>query len=322
MLRQKLLGALLPLALVLAIAGCDDIAGREFDPDPTHPGRTQIVPVPVPGSPYGVAVSGDVVLVTNIGGNKLYRGGLPFNGVDDSITVGTAPAHVAINRAATLAFSTDQLANSLSIIDLATNTKIKTIPLGNEAYNLIVSSDGSRVYVTVNVGTGYVVNVATQAIVDSFPIGPVANGLAFSPDGGRLYASSRDDGSVVIYNTASGAIIDTLGTGGLPQRLAVSADGNELYIANEALGLDIWNLTNGTRIISVPIDAYGLALSPDNAHLYVTDPLGGMVRVVDRATRAVIDSIPTAGEPRNVAFNRLGTEALITNESGYVTVVR
>ena len=314
---------LLPLLLAAGVAACGSSTGPEPDPELTHPSLTHIVALAFPGVAYGVAVSGKgIVLVTNIGGDKLYRGQSLLDGFFDSIAVNAAPAHVAINPAGTRAFSTDQLGHTVSVIDLATNVSTSAIPLGNEAYNLIVSPDGTRLYVTVNVGSVYVFNAVSLALVDSFAAGPVANGLAFSPDGGLLYASSRDAGQVVIYNTQSGNVIDTLVTGGMPQRMAVSSDGNELYIANETLGLDIWNLETGARITSVSIGAYGMGLTPDNAHIYVSHPPGGMVRIVDRLTRAVIDSIPTGGEPRNIAFNKLGTEALITNEFGWVTVVR
>ena len=311
----------LAAVVIAALGGCGNATGQGL-PGFTHPVRNYIVPMVFPGAAYGVAVSPQgVVLVTNIRGNQVYRGQSLLDGFFDSVSVNLAPAHVAITPAGTRAFSTDQLSHTLSVIDLATNTRTTSIPLGNEAYNLLVSPDGTRLYVTVNAGSVYVFNVATLAIVDSFTAGPVANGLAFSPDGLLLYASSRDAGQVVIYDTEVGSVVDTLVTGGMPQRMAVSGDGKEIYIANERLGLDIWNLATRTRITSVSMGAYGLALTPDNAHIYVSHPPGGMVRVVDRATRAVIDSIPTGGEPRNIAFNREGTEALITNEAGYVTVI-
>jgi YVTN family beta-propeller protein len=313
-------------ASIAALVAC----GSSSDPgepgpasDLTHPARTYIVPVPMPGAAYGVAISpSGIVYVTQISGNKVYGTTSPVSGFSDSVTVGLTPAHVAINPAGTRAFVTNQSSQSVSVVDMVNHTEIAAIPVGNDAFNLIVSPNGTRVYATTSVGTVYAINTASLAKVDSFAAGAVANGLAFSPNGQLLYVSSRDAGRVVVYNTASGDLVDSLYTGGMPQRMAVSEDGNELYIANEQLGIDIWNLSTRSRITSVAIEAYGLGLSPDNAHLYVSDPLHGKVRIVDRATRAVIDSILTAGVPRNIAFNRSGTEALITNEAGYVTVVR
>jgi large repetitive protein len=102
----------------------------------------------------------------------------------------------------------------------------------------------------------------------------------------------------------------------------VSRDGGELYIANETLGLDIWDLTSGTRITSLPMEGNGLALSPDGTVIYVTGSIAGTINIVDRQTRAIKTTITTGGAPRNMAFNKYGQEALITKESGYVTIIR
>ena len=104
--------------------------------------------------------------------------------------------------------------------------------------------------------------------------------------------------------------------------MAVSRDGSELYIANESVGLDIWDLAGGTRITSLPMEGYGLALSPDNTTIYVSNPSFGTVQVVDRAARTGIGTITTGGTPRNIAFSRYGTEALIANAGDFVSVIR
>lgn len=311
--------ALIPLGTVLVTA----CATTPSATNSTHPSGELLSSVPVSGSAYGVAISSSgLVYVTQISGNRIYQGKSPFTAIVDSATVGLTPAHVAINPKRDRAYVTNQSSQTVSVVNTATNITIGTIPVGNDAFNLIVSADGNRLYATTSVGTVYIINTTSLAKLDSFAAGPVANGLAFRPDGQRLYVSSRDAGKVTVFNTATGLVIDSLVMGGMPQRLAVSSDGKELYVANEVLGLDIWNLTSRSRITTVPIEAYGLALSPDNAQLYVSDPVGGLVKIVDRASRQVVGSIITQGRPRNIAFNSRGTEALITNEAGYVTVVR
>jgi DNA-binding beta-propeller fold protein YncE len=46
------------------------------------------------------------------------------------------------------------------------------------------------------------------------------------------------------------------------------------------------------------------------------------VQVVDRASRAVVKTIDVGGIPQRVAFDRLGKVALVTNQNGWVDVVR
>ena len=309
------------LAGLALAAACGD--GPSEDQPPTHPTADVVTTLPVVGSTYGVAISQkDAVYVTQISGHLLFRGRSNLVQFVDTVVVGETPAHVAFDPAGKFAYVTNQSTGTVSFVSVSTNREFAQVPLGHPAFNLLVSPDGKRVYATTDIGMVYAINTSSRAIVDSFSAGAVANGLAFKPDGSRLYVSSRDAGQVVVYNPASGDVIDTLVTGGMPQRMAVSADGNELYIANETLGLDFWDLNAGVRITTIPIDAYGLALSPDDAHIYVTDPLGGVLHIIDRAARAAgHPTVILQGRPRNIAFNRLGTEAIVTNEQGYVSVI-
>jgi YVTN family beta-propeller protein len=290
------------------------------------PSRSSVANVPLNNVPLGVAISRlGAVYVAQHASETVGRSDIPVTSFSSSVTVGTAPADVVFNPSGTTAYVSNEDSNSVSVINVANNSEQLQIPLGFQALTSVVSPDGATIYATVVVGKVYVINAATNIVVDSFNVGTYPNGLAFSPGGTRLYISSRDAGWVIVYDTLTNRTIDTLVTGGIPQRLAVSRDGAELYVGDEALGLDIWSLTSGSRIVSLPVGGhggFGVALSPDDMIIYVSSPSGGEVAVVDRATHAGVGTIATGGKPRNIAFDRFGAEALITNEAGFVTVVR
>jgi YVTN family beta-propeller protein len=288
-----------------------------------HPFASTVDTTPLNMGPYGVAISAnDVVYVTQLFNNTMARGSIPLDTLENPVTVGGGPAHVAFNPAGTKAYVTNQGSHSVSVVDVASNLETTQIPLGPEAFNVIVSLDGGTVYASSDIGTIYLINAATNTVVDSFAAGAVANGFALSPDGNRLYASSRDAGQVVIFDTQAKVVLDTLVTGNGNQRMAVSPDGSRLYIANENLGLDIWNLTTAARDTTISIGAYGLAMSPDGAVIYVAGSSAQTITIVDRQSRTIKTTIHTQGIPRNVAFSRYGQQALITDESGFVTIIR
>ncbi|HEV8123341.1 MAG TPA: YncE family protein [Gemmatimonadales bacterium] len=289
----------------------------------THPTLTSITSTPVSTRPYGIAVSAqNLVYVTQISGSSVVQARLPSVIFGNPITTGIVPAHVAFNPAGTRGYVTNQTGQSLSIIDVASSTEIVRLPLQADGFNLIVSKNGAKVYVTLSTGLVDVVSTSSNTVTKSIQLGPVTNGLALNPSGSLVFISSRDAGTVSVINTTNDFVVGTLVTGGMPQRMAVSPDGTELYIANETLGLDIWSLKTRTRITTVPMQAYGLGMTPDGVHLYVTDPLGGNIRVVNRVTRALVTTLSVGGTPRNVAFNKGGSAAFITNEVDFVTVVR
>src|SRR5438034_818512 len=94
-------------------------------------------------------------------------------------------------------------------------------------------------------------------------------------------------------------------------------------------GLVIWNLKSGSAayqellICSGQVrNAFDVAVTPDDAQLYVSTLADGKVYVLDRAQRMVVDSIVTGGSPRYVGFDADGTHAVIPNEGGWVDFVR
>ena len=280
-----------------------------------------ITKVPLAGRPYGVAVSrSGIIYVAKIGTSSLARGSLATRRFTSNVFVGSTPPHVVINREETKAYATLQTGQALAVVDVASNTRTAKVPLDSDGFNLIVSPNGKRVYVTTAGGTLYVINAETNRVITRLFVGEAANGLAWSPDNSVLYVSSRDAGTVVAINRATSTITRTYDVGGMPQRLVVSRDGTELYVANEVSGLDVVNVATGAvTSTSFGTAGYGVGLTPGGGRLYVTLPQAGEVRVLNRATRALVKKLFIGGIPRNVTFASDGT-ALVTNEQEVVFI--
>jgi YVTN family beta-propeller protein len=58
---------------------------------------------------------------------------------------------------------------------------------------------------------------------------------------------------------------------------------------------------------------FGVAVSPDGAHVYVTDHDNGTVSVIDTATKSVTATITVGANPEDVAFSPNGATAYVTN---------
>ena len=92
------------------------------------------------------------------------------------------------------AYVTNQSGASVFVIDEATNTVIKTIPVGSSPTGVEVSPDGKIAYVACeNVNRIYVINTATDTVsstinVDHFPVN-----IAFTPDGLKAYVTALTD---------------------------------------------------------------------------------------------------------------------------------
>jgi YVTN family beta-propeller protein len=267
-----------------------------------------------------------VFYISQIDAASATRGTLAANeeSFTGEVSVGAYPAHVAIDPQGTTAYTANQYGNSVSVIDVAGDSVVATIPLSDGGFNILVSPDGGRVYATTASGTLHVIDATTRRVLTTVPVGPAANGLAFAAKTNVLFVSSRDAAKVTAIDARTNAVIRTFQVSGSPQRIAVSSDAAMLYIASEAVGLEYLDLATGERrtVPGVQPGAVGLALSPDGAELYVTNPPTGLVQVVDRVAAAVTATLAVAVSPRNVAFDYSGSTAVITDEMGQVVFVR
>lgn len=281
--------------------------------------------VPLNGRPYALAVSSqDVVYVGRLDAASLAR----FNGsnrtIAASVNVGATPTELAFNPTGTTAYVTNQFSHNVGVVNVATNTQTRTIPVTGDPFAIAVSSDGSRIYVTTNADKVYAINPATGVVTGELATGATANGLAVSPDGTKLYVSTRDGGSVMELDAASMTLLRTFNVGTRTQGVLVSPDGNELYVVGEVGVLQFWNLTTGTLTETLELNGnggFGIAMSNDATKLYVTLLYAGMVKVVDRSTHAITRSYYVDGTPRRIGVTSDGT-IVVANEAGYVTWLR
>lgn len=111
---------------------------------------------------------------------------------------------------------------------------------------------------------------------------------------------------------------------GSVQGVCVSHDGRTLFAANEDGWVDVIRLCTGTPVKRLPLGspAFGVAVSPDDAVVYVSLLCAGRVLVLDRLSLEVLRTLEPGGRPRRIAFDPTGRAALIANEDGWVDLVR
>src|SRR5205814_1487861 len=113
------------------------------------------------------------------------------------------------------------------------------------------------------------------------------------------------------------------------QNVAVSQDGRQLFATDiERSKLLVWSLANlGAAPQEVAVgsavsrNAFDLALTPDQAQVYVSALSDGTISVFDRASLTLVTSLKVGGSPRYIAFNKAGSYAIVPNDFGYVTFV-
>jgi YVTN family beta-propeller protein len=124
------------------------------------------------------------------------------------------------------AYISNTYSNSVSVISVATNQIVATIPVGSEPVGVAVSADGSRVYVANSSSNNIsVINALTNLVIATINVGSYIYSIAVSPDGSQVYVGNFSGGTVSIIDTATNSVIATIPAGSNPFCVCVSPDG-------------------------------------------------------------------------------------------------
>jgi YVTN family beta-propeller protein len=195
--------------------------------------RVIVKRIPVGIYPYTTVISADgsKVYVTNWGGK------VPGPG---DVTDGMFP--VVVDPRTGIPIS-----GTVSVIDAASNTVLRTINVGLHPTGMALSPQGDRLFVTnANSDSVSVIGTATDTVVKTLHVGedgpdhtPILgsspNAVTVSPNGKTIYVANATDNAVAIVDVDSRSdhpVRGLIPTGWYPTAVAVDATGRQLFIAS------------------------------------------------------------------------------------------
>ena len=281
--------------------------------------------VPVGGSPGDVTLtaSGDA-LVTRAHAAALDVLKLNPLRVSHTIRVSPVPTRIVTNGRYPWAYVTSQFGEAVCVVDLERRQQIGLIHVPGHSMGAVMAPDGSRLYVTTNQDRLVAVSPLQRIALSSGPIPLGIPQVTVHPSGRWVFASNWRAGTVVEVDGRTLETTRCFEVGGIAQDVIVSADGQYLYVANESGWLDVIHLPSGRRAARVNFGtaAFGLALSADQAYVFVGLLDAGRVIVLQRQGLIERASIRTGGRPRLIAVHPKGDLVLVANEHGWVDLLR
>jgi YVTN family beta-propeller protein len=216
-------------------------------------------------------------------------------------------------------FVTNERSGDLSVIDLATERVVATVPLGKRPRGIKLSPDRSLLYVALSgspiAGPGVdestlppadkqadgigIVDVKTRTLLEVLPGGSDPEQVDVSADGRWLFVANEDVAQASVINAADGKTLYTTKVGGEPEGVNIRPDGKVVYVTSEEDGevfvIDAVKPRLITRFAVGPRPR-STAFLPDSSRAYVTSENSGTIAVVDAIAHRVISTIQLTGE--------------------------
>lgn len=202
---------------------------------------------------------------------------------------------------------------------------VATLPVGTAPYSLVVSPDGSHVYVAnINSNDLSVIDVATNHVeATRLLAGPHPNDVKITPDGQYLYVANglKPAGTISVVRASNGALIQTIsGLGDFPTSLAISPNAKFIYVTNSGSGtVSVINTaTNQVSPTSINIGpaAYPqvVTFTPDGLFAYVGNHSANSISFVSTSKNQVVGSLLTQGiGPDGISITPDGKKAYVEN---------
>lgn len=201
--------------------------------------------------------------------------------IDAAYRVGVVPKVVDVSPDNKYVLVSNWCSYDLSVISLAAQKVIKTIPIGAYPRGITISRDSKFAFVAQMGGS--VVHKITLGTWEReiLNVGSNPRAIVLSPDNTILYASLNAAGRVVAYDLAKGKVIRSVKTGAAARSLDISEDGSALYVVNYQsntlvkLNADTFELIQRLRPCNEPI---GVTYEPLNKRVWVAC-YGGAIKV-------------------------------------------
>jgi uncharacterized repeat protein (TIGR01451 family) len=206
-------------------------------------------------------------------------------------------------------------------IDTASGTIVATITVGTQPWSATVSPDNSRLYVMNNASnTISVIDTAANSVIATMPVASQPQQLAISPDGTRGYLTASPN-TVQVLDLVNRSVITSVVTGNLPNPILLDAAGTRAYIgyAGDSTIRVLDTATNamvGSVALGTNKAPNGLALSPNQQTLYVSEFLANQAVEIDLATMTIGTTYTVGARPYGIDITGDGARVYVANRDG------
>ena len=204
-----------------------------------------------------------------------------------TVPVGTGPIGSRVDSGTNQIYVANNLGNTVTDIDGATNTVRCTLPVGASPFGGDINTVTKRGYIANNgSNTVTVLDLSSCDVIATLTVGSGPQGVEVNPVANKIYVAnsgSNNGTTVSVIDGATNQVIKTITVGIGPRALGINQATDRIYVSNR-----------NTNTVSV----------------------------IDGSTDTVIDTISGFGHPNDIAVNLIANKIYVDDQdSNYVTVI-
>jgi len=216
--------------------------------------------------------------------------------------------------AAPFTYISNGATGSVSVIDLASNSQIGSLLVGNLPSGVTLNPAGNRLYVA-NTGDDTVTVIdLTNGNNNSIAVGSKPVGIAGNPAGTRVYVANTGSHNVSVIDIATDSVIATVTVGTNPFDLAASDA--FIYVANFADDtVSVIDTASNNAVATIPTPGFpmGIAINTAGDRVYVAAHFDSKLYVIDTASNTILNELDVGIEPRGVTVNAAGGQVYVSH---------
>jgi len=226
------------------------------------------------------------------------------------------PCAAAAETTATLAFATNQKANSVSVLDTQTHKVVATLATGSEPAGVTVSPDNQRVFVS-NPGDGTVSIFTVRNLTHSKTLKVGPGPLAIVAGANLLYVADWYEHDIRAIDLITFDVVFHIQVGQSPSGLVLSPDEKKLYVSNrDDNSIMSVDAESGRILARSPTGErpFGITLDSLGERLFVANVKSNSLTVIDTTTMQPITDIAVGDRPYAVTLALADSRAFVTNQ--------
>lgn len=211
---------------------------------------------------------------------------------------GSSPLSIAISPDGLRVYVADANLNRLHVYDANTLAELAApAPTGNRPSSIALSSDGKQVFVAnQNSNTIAVHDPLTLQTTQVIPTGGSPVSVIYNAANSTIYAALDSNNTLFGFDMLNNKSLATVALAAVPTSIGPCPCGTKLFVAAAQSGVLQGVSLIGAPITNIPIpngnQVNALAITPNGAYAYMTEPGSTQLSIVQTLTSSVLQSIP------------------------------